>query len=587
MHLRILAIALILFTARAATALEFLDSDKPACLSMVQDFCQTLFSPQNQGSLKFEIAGSKFNIRLGETENDFQEADYEFMKAQIKAWNKLPAAFRENLNENDYRQKLQKHLARMARTKMDLKQRISNMRAEEEINSIWNLAFRETVLTKMEASVPGYTKIKEDFMPLEIRYESERQRRALLAKVARALWADHENWKEVEREFEKVRRAFRAVIAGHKNLPKEVKSDWDQRLSSIRLMIPGADPEVEMGNCFKNEANAYYFREENYITVCAGDFNSEEIEQTLAHEMSHALDLGRSRYIYQTTSPVGGALHDLKEMSCGKKSFSCEKWTAAKTHFPSYLKHLASFKPQMRDFNSCLQDKDVKSEIPDDYLSRVAKENVEGILSDLARRNVFLRIISPQLPLPNGTNQKNPIHMNPCGYYLWDTQVRPFDEDVSLLLFFTAEYRCSKNADRAEKFKESIETAKQLQTSFAKATIEMEGEFSGRYRLDRDGYSSSPTERFADALGQLVFARLLKEEPDVRKRRARYLANNAWLCRKPSIQALFPGEAKIQRSYYVEPHSETNQRQKELLSEEIRDTLVCKRDFESNQCKVR
>lgn len=586
MPIRSSYVILFFCATQGAFALDFLERDKPACLGMVQDFCQTLFAPENQGSLKFEIGTTKYNIRLGETENDFSEPDYEFMKAQIKAWNKLPADFRENLNESGYKAKLEKHLKRMARTKMDLKDRIANMRSEEEIDSIWNGAFRETVLTKMEKTVPGYAKIKEDFMPLEIRYESERQRRILLSKVAKALWADHENWKEVEKKFAQVRNIYKMVISESKDIPKEIKSDWMARLESIKLMIPGADPEVEMGSCFRDEANAYYFREENYITVCAGDFNSEEIDQTLAHEMSHALDVGRSRYLYQMNSPVGGALHDLKEMSCGKEAFSCNKWNQAKAQFPAHLTHLAAFQPQLKKFNQCLQEKETKSEIPDDYLSRISKEGVEGILSDLAKRNVFLRIISPTLPLPNGTAQKNPLHMNPCGYYLWDTKVQPFDEDVSLLLFFTAEYRCNQNKDRAEKFKTAIETAKNLQTAFAKSTIAMEGEFSGRWRLDRDGYSSSPSERFADNLGQMVFARILKEEPDVRKRRARYLANNAWLCRKPSLQQLFTAEAKIQRSYYVEPHSETNQRQKELLTEEIRDTLACKRDFDANQCKM-
>lgn len=586
MRLKFLSYFMMMALVGQASALEFLDSEKPLCLNMVQDFCQTLFSPENQGSLKFEIAGSKYHIKKGQTENDFQESDFEFLKAQIEAWPKLPPEFRENLNEHGYRQKLTAHLKRVARNQMDLKARIRNMRDEEEINSIWNLAFRETILTKMENSVPGYAKIKEDFMPLELRYESERQRRILLAKVARALWSGHENWIEVEKKFEKVRNVFKVVINEHDDLSKDLKKEWTARLNSVGLIIPGSDPEVDMGNCFKNEANAYYFRDRNYITVCAGDFNSEEIEQTLAHELSHSLDIGRSRFLYQMSSPVGSGLHRLKAMSCGKKEFSCEQWMDAKSKFHEHLKHLLAFKPQLREFNMCLQEKKVKEPIPNDYLARISRESVEGILSDLAKRSVFLRIISPELPLPNGTKQKNPIYMNPCGYYLWDSQVQPFDEDVSLLLFFTAEYRCSEVADRAEKFKHAIETAKQLQTALAQSTIGMEGQFSGRFRLDRDGYASSPAERFADSLGQLVFARILKEESDIRKRRARYLSNNAWLCRKPSIQQLFTAEAKIQRNYYVEPHSETNQRQKELLTEEIRDVLACKKDFEAKQCSL-
>lgn len=569
-----------------AMALEFLDRDKPLCLNMVQDFCSTLFAPENQGSLKFKIADTDYHIRLGETENDFQEKDFEFLKAQLAAWNKLPREFRDNLDENGYRKKLERHLKRIARKEMTLKDRIATMRHEEQINAIWNQAFRETVLTTMEKSVPGFAKIKEDFMPLELKYESERKRRDLLARVAEALWKNHPNWLDVESKFAKVKSVYKFIIDKQEDLKPSIKQEWKSRVDAIGLVIPGSDPEVDMGYCFKNESNAYYFREQNYITVCAGDFNSEEIEQTLAHEIAHALDVGRSRYLYQVNSPVGSQLHDLKEMSCEKKPFSCEQWAQTKANFEGHLKHLTAFKPQLREFNQCLQEKEVERKMPDDYLARVSKEAVEGILGDLARRNVFLRIISPQLPLPNGTSQRNPMHMNPCGYYLWETQAQPFDEDVSLLLFFTAEYKCSKQTDRAEKFKAAIETAKAMQTSLAKATIAMEGEFSGRFRLDRDGYASSPTERFADSLGQLVFARILSEEQDVRKRRARYLANNAWLCRKPSIQQLFPGEAKIQRSYYVEPHSETNQRQKELLSEEIREALQCKRDFDANQCRL-
>ncbi len=203
-----------------------------------------------------------------------------------------------------------------------------------------------------------------------------------------------------------MRDVFKKVVSDQKHLAPELKKDWLARLDSIKLMIPGADPEVDMGNCFRDEANAYYYREENYITVCAGDFNSEEIEQTIAHEMAHALDVGRTRYLYQVNSPVGSVLDDIKNMSCDRTQFSCEKWTTTKAAFPSHLNYLMAFKPQVKEFNQCLQEKQVKSSIPDDYLARVARESVEGTVSDLAKRNVFLRVISPELPLPNGTSQK-------------------------------------------------------------------------------------------------------------------------------------------------------------------------------------
>jgi hypothetical protein len=564
----------------------FIDSDKPQCLNMVQEFCQTLFAPENQGKLAFEMGDRSYKVNLGQTENDFQQEDFEFLKAKLLGWAKLPREFRDHLSAHDFKAKLQRHLARAARQSMDLRRRMENMRDEEEINSIWNLSFRQTVLGRMERAFPGYARIKEDFMPLELKYESERQRRMLLAKISEALWSDHANWHRVESKFAKVKKVYREVIAGHKEIPGDIKKDWFARIDSVKLIIPGSDPEIEMGSCFSNESNAYYFRDKNVITVCAGDFNTEEIEQTLAHELGHALDIGRSRFLFQLNSPFGQGLHDLKAMSCDRKPFSCDKWEQTKTRLASDADFLQGFQPQMRDFQQCLQEKPIRKTMPDDYIERVANEEVEGTLSHLARRNVFLRIISPHMPLPDGSSQRNPMHLNPCGYYVWDEQMQPLDDDVSLLLYFTAEYRCSKEDDRAEKFKHAIETAKRLQIASTKANLRMEGEFSGRYRLDRDGYASSPTERFADNLGQMVFARLLNEDSDVRRRRARYLANNAWLCRKPSIQQLFPGEAKIQRSYFVEPHSETGQRQKELLSTDIRKSLECRQDFELRQCEI-
>ncbi len=562
----------------------FLSAKNPPCLEMVREFCQTLFAPDAQGTLSFAAGEASYNIRMGQTANDFQEKDFEFLNTKLRAWKKLPADLKEILSYRNFKEKMKKYLSRSARQNMELADRVQTMRDEEEINSIWNLAVRETVLTRMEKSYPGYAKFKEDFIPLELGYESQRQRRILISQIARAMWSDHENWRKVERKFEKIREAYREVVQGNSRLSEEIKKDWIQRIKSIRLIIPGTDPEIDMEACFKTESNAYYFTKKNYITICAGDFNTEEIEQTLAHEIGHSLDLDRSRFLFQESSLVGQSLGQLKEMSCSKKPFSCEKWQKIKSDFKDLVSQSQAFSAQLPEFNSCLKDKETKDPIPEDYITRVAKEEVEASLSDLAQRNIFLRIISPKLPLPDGSSKKNPMYLNPCGYYLWDTQVHPLDEEASLLLFFTSEYRCSKEPIVEEKFKMAIETSKELQSILVNSQINLEGKFSARDRLGIDGYASSPTERFADNMGQLVFSKILSQESDLKKRRALYLANNAWLCRRPSIQQMFPKETKVQKNYYVEPHSETNQRQKELLTKEIRESLQCKQDFELNQC---
>lgn len=571
---------------KTSPSYSFLASKSLPCLGMVKEFCETLFSPENQGALLLTTDESTFRIRLGTTENDFNEKDYEFLKTRLKSWSRLPNDFREFLSGQGFREKLKRYLNRTSRRAMEFKDRIDSLRDEEEINSIWKLAYRKTVLTRMEGQYFGFSKIKEDFIPLELKYENERLRRQLSAELSLALWKKHENWLKVEAIFEKVRAAYVRVIKGNPKLTDDIKQDWVERIYSIKLIIPGSDPEIDMGNCSRSESNAYYFTEKNVITVCAGDFNTEEIEQTIAHEIGHSLDLSRTRLLFQERTSIGQKLLQLKNMSCKKAAFSCENWNDTKEKFISYLGASEEFKPQLREFNSCLKGKTTKAPIEDAYISRVARESVDVTLSDLAERNVFLRVISPKLPLPDGSSHRNPMYLNPCGYYLWDTQVHPLDEEVGLLLFFTAEYRCSNATDKELKFRNSIEKAKEMQTALIKTWIRIEGEYSDRERLNLDGYAASPDERFADSLGQVVFSQILKEDQNVKKRRARYLANNAWLCRRPSIQQLFPAEAMIQKSYYVESHSDTTQRQKELLTKDIREVLQCSDDVGGRQCSL-
>jgi hypothetical protein len=569
------------------SAVDFLMAPHPKCLEMVQNFCQTLFSAEHQGSLEFDVNQHHYEIRLGEMSNDLKQKDYDYLSAKVQGWWRLPSDLRDALNSRNLLDKIRAHLSHSSRQKMSLAERVRTMRADEEIELSWNSAMHETVLVRMERFFPGYSRYKEDFIPLEIKYEAQRQLKILEAEVARAIWGHHKNWQKVEVRFERVRQAYRETIRAMMDIPENIKKDWLTRLDSIKLMIPGSDPEIESEACTKNESNAYFYTNKNALTVCAGDFNTEEIGQTLAHEIAHALDMDRSRFLFQDNSRLGQGFRQLKNMNCGRQSLKCEEWEKQKAQFASQLQDFDKFEPQLEAHNMCLQDHPVRGPIEDAYLQRIAREQVEIVAADLAERNLFLRLISPRVPLPDGTSQANPIYLNPCGYYLWDNQSYPLDDDASLLLFFTSEYRCSKLTDRDEKFKSAIEVARSMQTEVTKAHLKLQGHFSPNERLNIDGFAAQTSEHFADNLGQHVFAQMLKhDDVDVYRRRARYLVNNAWLCRRPSLQQLYPIEARIQKSFFVEPHSDHAQRQKELMSSDIREALECQQDFEIRECHL-
>ena len=90
--------------------------------------------------------------------------------------------------------------------------------------------------------------------------------------------------------------------------PADLRNAWRERIDAVELVLPGSRPSVADDECVATKANAYYYTYLNLLTVCAGDFNSEDILQTLAHEMAHSLDLDRSRYLYQASSPFGRSL---------------------------------------------------------------------------------------------------------------------------------------------------------------------------------------------------------------------------------------------------------------------------------------
>lgn len=559
---------------------------KPSCLGMVRTFCQNLYRPENQGKMVLPLAPETLEIRKGKTANDFSQAYYEFALSEIHNREQLPKGFRERLVQRNYFRKLREYLSRKPARKMTLEDRIEILRLADEIDSIWSSAIQETVLKRMEKKYPGYSSLPEDLVPLELKHEANRIRAILISEIATAVWTDHPNWKKVEKQFEEVRRTFHDVIQRHLDLPKDVKRDWLKRLASVRLVLPGSDPEVDMYSCTKTEDNAYYYTHKNYLTVCAGDFNAEDIRQTLAHELAHSLDLDRSMTIHENESKLGVAIAALRKDSCTPKTYNCLDWQKFKENYVTNYADFDRFSLQVPELHACLKNRSTKSPIPEEYLQRVAREEVQDTVSVLAEQNTFLRIITPELPMPDGSFQKNPMYLNPCGYYLWDHQSHPFDEELSLLLFFTSEYRCSPELPNDVRFKHAIEEATELQKTLVYSRVRREGEFSTRWRLNADGYAASPVERFADALASEVFADILHKIKSVEKRRALYLANVAWLCPRPSLQQMLPHEARIQTQFYNDAHSDDFQRQKELLPEVIRDAIVCQKDFDTAECPI-
>ncbi len=558
--------------------------DQLGCLSLNDQYCKSLYDPTSQGNL--EVIRPKGNIRIlqGETRNDFSQVFYQYSKAKIRRREALPRTLRGILDDRGYFVKLSSLLNRSPRTQMSVFERIQFDRMSSEVSQIWSTALDETVLRRMVAKFPGYQRIRNREMPPEYEIEASKERRKLLNQVSLALWREDKNWSEVEATFKSLQQSYYNVI-NKLDIDEATRNDFLQRIRDVKLVLPGSIPEISDYECSSTTMNAYYYRYLNVITVCAGDFNSEDILQTLSHEMAHALDISRSIYLFKMKSELAKHQKRFRKNMCTEKKVDCAEWALFKSKIPEYLNYFDKFKPELKSFNQCLKRRQTtKSAGSSDY-QRIAKSSTVSSFSSLAGADYFLRITKDKLPLKNGKMVKNPYYLNPCAYYLWTKEEEPPEDEINSLVYFTAEYSCS-DAPASERFRKALEISKSYSEMVITKTLAAAGEFSAHDRLMNEGFSSSPSERFADVMGSYAMADYLSQTSSLEDRRGKYLASISWLCTEPSLKTQFPEESSIENDFNEEIHTDGLFRIQEILSTPIRTSLQCQKDFQFKECSL-
>lgn len=558
--------------------------EQPQCKAMLDSYCNFLYSPDVLGNLEVKHTRESIKVLQGETRNQFSQVFFRYSQAKLQNQKNLPKDFAAVLERHDYFTKLKDFLDRTPRTQMTLDQRLMSEQLDYELGYIWSTAYNETVLSRMEVKYPGFHKLPESMIPVELQLENRRIRRNLVSEVSQALWRNDRNWEKVELGFSRLQSSYLTMIA-NLDIPEDVRKTWSDRIRAIQLVLPGAFPAISNEECSSTTVNAYYYTYLNVLTICAGDFNSEDIIQTLAHEMGHALGIDRDQYLYEVNSNFGKRLENFRHEICQPKKFSCDEWNSFKQDFDQNLQTLNGYQPELPDFQRCLKRRETNKTFSPEDVERFARTITADRISDLASNDRFLRVTKPELPTPNGKFLKNPNYLNPCAYYMWSLGEEPVDDEISTVMFFTAEYRCSAKTG-PDKMKDAIEVAEDMTNRVLEKTLQIEGEFSARPMLDTEGFSSPPFERFADVIGSYAMAQLLAELPNLSDRQNSFLASSSWQCLEPSLASHFPEESSVEKEYIFDPHLEGDQRRKELFSAPIRDVIECKKDFEFKECSL-
>ncbi len=559
-------------------------SSQPLCKSLLDSYCTYLYSPDVLGNLEIRRSQNSTKVLQGDTQNQFSQVFFTYSQAKLRNQSFLPKDLYRVLNRHNYFRKLEMFLKRKPVESMSLSDRLEVEQVDYELGMLWSAAVNETIILRMNRKYPGLHRISKKLMPLELSLVERRTRRNLISEISAAVWSGSENWKKVELTFSGLRQSYLNLIA-KLDIPDEIRTNWENRIKEVRLVLPGSLPAISNEECSTTKVNAYYYTYLNIITVCAGDFNSEDILQTLAHEMGHVLDVDRSNYLFQSQSQLGLELKALRHNVCSPEKISCEQWQQFNTKFSNLLESLNEFTPALPEFQRCLKRRPTSKTIKDEDIRRIASVLSNDRISSLAGNDRFLRITKQKIPMFNGKQQKNPNYLNPCSYYLWSQEEEPVDDEITTLMVFTAAYRCS-NEPPDKKLRASIETARNMTVKIFEKTLKLEGEFSSRNELESEGFSSSPTERFADVIGAYAMSEYLSQLPSIWERRNRFLAGASWLCEKPSLASLYPVESSIEKEFVFDSHTEGDQRRKELFTTPIRNIIACEKDFQFRECSL-
>ncbi len=558
------------------------------CLSLMSQYCNSLYAPGSEGNLIIhQQKGTPIYVLQGKTRNGLHHVFYELSRSKIRNRDRLPGDFLSILRAHRYFERLENLIHREPFEKMSLMDRLEANEVEQEVEHLWNLAISDTLIIRLSNRFPEFPRIPASLLSPEMGHFSRMERKILLSEISKAIWRDHPNWKKVSATFEKLRRTYLKLIPSLPISP-ELKSDWLERITSLTLVLPGSLPEIVDQDCSSTTMNAFYYSNLNVLTVCAGDFNSEDILITLAHEMAHALDNTRSLYLFYKSSLLSKKLESFNQAVCEtpSKPVSCTDWYSFKSKSGELLEAISGFEPDLKNFNRCLKKESYTRPLDDEAITRFAESSIRQKIRTLADEEAFIRITQPKLPLSNGKKVHNPSFLNPCHYLQTQWSNEDLSGELSILTAFTMDYRCSTEKEPAERLKRSLDFVSRLFAGIEAEMIAAEGEFSERKDLIDEGYSSPSSERFADSIGSLAVAENLLEIQSTWDRRMTFLASNSWQCNGPSLASEFPRESEVLRRYLLDTHTDGEDRKKDMLSTPIRRALGCVKDFEWNECSL-
>lgn len=532
--------------------------DGEGCGALFEDFCNELHDEDHEGNITLGKGPKAFRLTLGDSHNGIDNAYVALARAKIEARNRLPQAFRDELNTNGYFDLLEKYLD--SPKPKNKEEKIERGRTVDRLSARWNEAFNVA--------------IKRDTASGTSRQATVNLERA----ISKAIWQESPAWKSIVEQTEQAREALIATINDFK-IDAAAKKRMIDKIKSVELMLP--DPVRDPG-CQNTDNNAYYHDTDRKITVCAGMFNTMDSMATLLHEFSHAIDSTALAFDDLLDSSLGKSYDELEKRTCSSSDrMKCEDWENWKKQLSSRVAAVPKNKHPLDPMLRCLQGNKNFPKVDQNALLAEAKIRARTKMDKIAEDNEFLRLSKPFEP--GSTELPNSSYLDPCTLKPTSTVREAFD--LSLHHFFANEYRCSKATPNSKRMAKSLEFAEGAQTQLETALMTHAGQYSDFKWPLMKGYAQQVHEQAADLIGMKAFSRYLNQKhDDVKDRRNHFLASTADICMGADHTVEFPDEAEEEYKYTTEPHSLMVRRSREMLLPSLRQSLGCEKDFNAEDC---
>lgn len=563
----------------------FVETGRPDCSSISDNFCSTLWNNKNSGNLPLHDGKLQVGFSPASGVRQYILTDLE---ALVASHSRLPA---------DLAEKAKPTLERIDHL---LKNQSSAASWYRELNELGR-KFRESVEDVAEErekkAFPDIIKKTFADRTLDERFQLNAVAYGLSDEVLNAKYKEHPNWKRVEKVFALAKEDILANIETMK-VPEETKKFLRDKISTASLTLPYTNPATLFADesCGSTQVNAYYFRDRNEVVACAGLFNAYQSEAALyhvmAHELGHSVDTEeQGKHDCRTHSPVARTLNRLTNLN--EPAFTCEEWKKTRA---TLLKPSDKFVNRrethpLEKLSSCLKEKSGLEKLTTENVRSAASRIAKNTMSWYASNNYFLNLAQPTITRRDGRVVTNPLFMNPKLLKDANLTVRSDGKSVSTASppeIFAQSLACQEiekdgvkisyekatnSADRTALFKRALEETLEV------TRIQKEDFFSYCGQncaelVDQD--LASPThEHMADWIAIRATQRYLKRIANPIHRREASAAANALFCNQPGLTTDAPELAVEEKSYSHLVHPDNRVRRISIYTHENAATLGC------------